>query len=78
MRPCDAAALSLLDSVFLQGSQKDPYYLARRENTVIITLACGEPLGSCFCTSVDGGPASKTGSDIMACTIGGTDFSLRR
>jgi sulfhydrogenase subunit beta (sulfur reductase) len=70
MRPCDAAALSLLDSVFLQGDRKDPYYLARRENTVIITLACGEPLDGCFCTAVDGGPASKTGSDILACAIG--------
>jgi sulfhydrogenase subunit beta (sulfur reductase) len=69
MRPCDAAALSLLDRVFSEGSRKDPYWLARRENTVIISIACGDPLDSCFCASVGGGPAAKKGSDILVYAI---------
>jgi len=72
MRPCDAAALSHLDRVFTEGSQKDPCWLARRENTVIISIACSDPLDSCFCTSVDGSPVAKKGSDIMVYTIDDT------
>ena len=66
MRPCDALALSHLDRIFSQGNLNDPYWLARRENAVIISIACSDPLDSCFCTSVGGGPCQTTGSDVMA------------
>jgi sulfhydrogenase subunit beta (sulfur reductase) len=69
MRPCDAAALAHLDRVFAQGDKKDPYWLARRDTTVIISLACSDPLDSCFCTSVGSGPVEKIGSDIIACAL---------
>ena len=59
-----------LDKVFLDEQFVDPYYRARRENSIIITLACGEPLPTCFCTSVGTSPAGTEGADIIAHDIG--------
>lgn len=39
---CDLHAINLLDSAFL-GGNKDPHYLARRENTTIISIECLTP-----------------------------------
>ena len=61
-RPCDARGFTILDRVFLEA---DPYYRERRERTTIITLACSRSFAGCFCTSVGGGPADKTGSDAL-------------
>ncbi len=66
VRPCDAGAVRLMDRVYLEGRYRDPLYKARRENTVLVVLACGEPAPTCFCTSTGGGPADDTGADIMA------------
>lgn len=63
-RPCDAAALSILDSVFA-WDYLDSFYLRRREQTVIISLACEQPAKSCFCTSLGGSPAATEGSDLL-------------
>ena len=70
MRPCDARALVLLDNVFDGTDFKDPYYLEKRKNTVICSLACNEPRGNCFCTSLAIGPGAKDGSDIFIVDIG--------
>jgi ferredoxin len=71
-RPCDARSLVELEMVFSdQTSQfQDPYYLERKKNALIITLACNEPAGSCFCTTVGGGPTERTGSDILVSELG--------
>jgi ferredoxin len=70
-RPCDARALALLDRVFgastdPQGRFPDPYYLRRRERSLVIALACAEPQASCFCTAVGGHPAGREGADLLA------------
>jgi ferredoxin len=74
IRPCDASALIYLDKVFKDVNSKfqDPYYLTRREKTLIIALACDTPRATCFCTSVGGSPAGKTGTDILAADLGET------
>jgi len=65
-RPCDCAGVERLDRVFY-GDYMDPYYDARRKNTIIIGLACNEPpYHSCFCTSVDLSPSSTVGMDVLA------------
>ncbi len=61
-RPCDARGFTILDRVFMEA---DPYYRERRERTTIITLACSRSFTGCFCTSVGGSPADKTGSDAL-------------
>ncbi|MEN6520717.1 MAG: 4Fe-4S dicluster domain-containing protein [Armatimonadota bacterium] len=52
LRLCDARAISVLDSVYLEGRFRDPYYAARRENLTLMATVCDDPRWSCFCTSV--------------------------
>jgi ferredoxin len=70
IRPCDARALTFLDKVFGGDEYEDPYYLNRRKNMTVISLACNRPQTTCFCTSVGGGPADEAGSDIIASDLG--------
>jgi len=65
MRPCDARGLELLDRVFGQGQYHDPYYLARRQATVVVALACAAPRQTCFCHAVGGDPYSGDGGDVL-------------
>ena len=65
MRPCDARSLALLDMIFDAEDLKDPYYIARRQNTTIFTLACINPQSSCFCTSFEFGPFSAETGDVL-------------
>ena len=58
---CDINALLKLDKVF-ENEYQDPYYLSRRENTIIIGIACNEPGEKCFCYAVD---LKDDGYDIM-------------
>ncbi len=69
LRPCDARAIWLLDKVFLEEPE-DFYYKQKRENTVVISVACANPATTCFCTSVGGGPAAAEGSDILLFDLG--------
>jgi sulfhydrogenase subunit beta (sulfur reductase) len=74
VRPCDARALTLTDKVF-GGEFKDPYYWARRNQTIIIGLACNTaPSPNCFCLTVDGSPHSRDGMDISLTDLGDRYF----
>ena len=50
VRACDIRSFELLDKVFLK-EPVDTYYKARRENTLIIGMACSELEETCFCGS---------------------------
>jgi ferredoxin len=74
VRPCDAAAMALLDTVF-NWDYKDEFYNARREATTVAPVACTSTDDQCFCTSVGGAPDSKAGADaILRPADGGTKF----
>jgi ferredoxin len=71
VRPCDAHSFALLDKLFDQEKYKDGYYIAKRQNTTVISIACVKPpYATCFCTSVDGEPVSSEGADILLTDIG--------
>jgi ferredoxin len=70
LRPCDARAAVMLDNVFIDSDLPDPYYAARRDNTVLIGLACDEPPSTCFCTAVGGGPFEVEGLDLLFTDLG--------
>lgn len=70
MRPCDCRALTLLDLNFDTEQIKDPFYVTRRQNTVVVALACNQPLSSCFCTAAGAGPYSQEGADVLMADIG--------
>ena len=68
MRACDINALRKLDEVMLKSAYPNPYYSARRRNTVIIGLD-HEPLDDCFCRSVGADVVFK-GFDLFLTDIG--------
>jgi len=57
IRPCDLHALAALDRVFLDAAIPDAPYAAMRASTVVIAVNCGTPADTCFCTSMETGPA---------------------
>jgi formate hydrogenlyase subunit 6/NADH:ubiquinone oxidoreductase subunit I len=68
MRACDINALRKLDEVLLKSVYPNPYYYARRRNTIIIGLD-HEPLDDCFCHSMDANVAFR-GFDLFLTDIG--------
>jgi sulfhydrogenase subunit beta (sulfur reductase) len=69
VRPCDTQSRSFLDMVFVDEKYKDPYYAKRRDNALVISLACPDPAATCFCMSTGGGPASRLGTDMLAVNL---------
>ncbi len=64
IRPCDARSFKILDPVF-NGDFEDPFYISKRENTILIGLTCNKPERNCFCTSFDDSPGSTENVDIL-------------
>ena len=75
-RPCDAAALPILDPLF-NWDYQDDLYNARRAATTVITLACAECDDQCFCTSVGLGPQSDRGADAILLPMPDGSFEAR-
>ncbi|MBN2168573.1 MAG: 4Fe-4S dicluster domain-containing protein [Actinobacteria bacterium] len=69
IRPCDAQAYSIVDNLF-GWDFADPYYQKRRENTVLVGLACSDPCSNCFCPSLGGGPAEEKNLDAIMFDLG--------
>lgn len=68
-RPCEAAALGVMDRFFAQTSLRD-HFVGHRRGTVVVSFACSRPDAHCFCTSVGGSPTSGDGSDILVHHLG--------
>jgi ferredoxin len=75
-KPCDSAALPILDHVF-NWDFEDGFYTARRARTTVVTLACAAQDEACFCTSVGSGPEDEAGSDAMLVDVGDGKFEVR-
>ncbi|MBI5559660.1 MAG: 4Fe-4S dicluster domain-containing protein, partial [Deltaproteobacteria bacterium] len=63
-RPCDAASLSSLRSVFAQGPA-DEFYTKREDRAIVVTVACTSADEACFCTTVGLSPEVTGGSDVF-------------
>lgn len=70
LRPCDAQSLLLLDNVFKNDKYEDPYYLTRRDNTLLVGIGCNDPASTCFCTSMNSGPFATDGMDLFLADTG--------
>jgi ferredoxin len=64
VRGCDLHALKVLDRVLLEGPYPDTDYRARRENAFILAVNCGRAAATCFCSSMETGPAVTEGADL--------------
>lgn len=79
-RACEIAAIRLQDQVFIQGDYPDPDYRARREAAFTVAVHCTEAGGTCFCASMDSGPAVRGGYDLALTELladGRHDFLLQ-
>lgn len=70
-RPCGTRGFTVYDRVFDAPAMHDPYYVARRQNTLFVTLACAEGGSACFCHWVGSGPADTSGSDVLLVPVKG-------
>ena len=69
VRACDARSFELLDKVFL-SEPVDQLYRTRRENGVVVTLACTRPDETCFCRNFGIDP-TQPGGDVSAAMLEG-------
>jgi formate hydrogenlyase subunit 6/NADH:ubiquinone oxidoreductase subunit I len=69
VRPCEVAAIKIQDRVLIGGSFADGDYLARRKNSFVIAVNCGEPAANCFCASMNTGPKAEDGYDLVLTEI---------
>ena len=74
VRPCDAAAIPVLDAVF-SWDYKDEFFLERRKKTTIIGLACTTADDACFCTAVGLSPSETKGSDLFLTPLEGGGYA---
>lgn len=72
IRPCDAAAIAVLDRFFISEGRADTYYQRRRYKTLLVGLACNTAADTCFCTAVGGSPAATRGLDLLLTDLGAT------
>ncbi len=62
VRPCELKAIEILDKVFSSGPFKEPGYISKRANTLVVALNCGQAGGTCFCASMGTGPKANPAS----------------
>jgi sulfhydrogenase subunit beta (sulfur reductase) len=65
VHPCDVAAVTYSDRVFLDSGHKDALYEAERKRTTIVGLACSEMGPECHCTDRGLSPDSEAGMDAV-------------
>lgn len=64
VRACELRAIAIQDRVFIEGPYPDTAYRTRRQAAFIVALNCGEAGGTCFCVSMQSGPAATSGFDL--------------
>jgi ferredoxin len=69
MRACELHAMAIQDRVFLEGPYVDPDYQARRANTFVVAVNCGQAGGTCFCVSMGTGPKATREFDLALTEI---------
>ncbi len=69
IKGCDLASLKLQDFVFQEGDFKDPTYIRKRENTIIIGNDCTYARETCFCLAMEGAPYPQRYFDMALSPI---------
>lgn len=73
LRSCDLSAILYMDVIFLHNG-KDPYYLKRREDSILISIGCNDPFANCFCYATKSGPFLDFGYDLQFTDLGDRFF----
>ncbi|MBU1006818.1 MAG: 4Fe-4S dicluster domain-containing protein [Candidatus Omnitrophica bacterium] len=70
-KSCDLASLKVMDYVYAQDSFKDPLYVSRRKEGLIISSDCTMYGESCFCVALGIMPYPTEDFDINLSEVGG-------
>ncbi len=73
VRPCEVAAIGILDGVLGRSPVPDPDFVAARRDLFVCTVECGRPSASCFCESMGSGPSAESGFDLALTEIRDVD-----
>jgi ferredoxin len=65
VRSCDLHALKIQDRVFLESGHVDADYQSRRQSLFVAAVNCGRSAPTCFCASMNTGPAVSFGYDLL-------------
>lgn len=69
VRACELNAIEIQDRIFYGGEFQNSRYKALRKNSFIVAVNCSKADVNCFCTSMDSGPAVKSGYDLVLTEI---------
>ena len=69
VRACEIQGIVVLDKVFNTKLAIYQQYQQRRDNTFILAVNCTTAANTCFCASMDAGPAVKGGYDIAVTEV---------
>ncbi len=64
VRACELHAIRRMDDVYLGGNTVDADYQRRRAAAFLVAVNCGKAGSTCFCASLETGPAAGTGYDL--------------
>ncbi|ETA04010.1 sulfite reductase subunit A [Frankia sp. CcI156] len=76
VRSCELQAIATQDRILLGGRHADRDYAARRSDVFIVAVNCHEPGGTCFCVSMNTGPAVREGYDLVLSEVLAGDHRL--
>jgi len=65
VKNCDLVPLKVHDKILTDGEFKDPFYIARRKNTILVAADCPVPEESCFCNLLGLTPYAGDGADAV-------------
>lgn len=71
VRACELAAIAIQDRVFMESGHVDRIYAANRRNLFTVGVNCAVAGGTCFCASMETGPACASGYDLVLTEIVG-------
>lgn len=74
VRPCELAAIKIQDQVLASERYRDDVYTARRDGAFLVAVQCTRAASTCFCASMDTGPAVRDGFDIALTELAGGDL----
>ena len=69
VRACELAAIGIQDGIFTEGEATDADYRDRRDRALLIAVNCTVAGGTCFCASMNTGPAVGPGADLVLTEI---------
>ncbi|HWR52834.1 MAG TPA: 4Fe-4S dicluster domain-containing protein [Bryobacteraceae bacterium] len=76
VRPCEIAAIKVLDRVLSEDRFADPVYQSRRQSAFVAAVNCTHSAPTCFCASLGTGPGAQQGFDLLLTELASPDHHV--